>query len=110
MEEDYRKILTDYIGLTTETLQETYNRKNKEAVEAAKKLAEQYKWKNPDKVDMSYDKTKISPHVRNIVKNLSGPKYEFVSVPTGNIYRSSYNNNTYLEYKNCIISKSKINI
>jgi len=107
MEEDYRKTLTDYMGLTTETLEEIYTRKNKEAIEVAKKLAEQYKWKNPDKLDMSYDKTKISPHVRNIVKNLSESKYESVSVPTGNIYRSTYNNNTYLEYNNFIISNLK---
>lgn len=70
MEEDYCKILTDYIGISAETPEEYNIRKNKEAIEVAKSLAEKYKWNNPDKIDMSYDKTKISPYVKVIVNKL----------------------------------------
>jgi len=107
MEEELRKILTEYMGITSETSEEVYIRKNKEALQVAKILAEKYKYKNPDKLDMSYDKTKISPHVSSLVKNLSESKYDPISVPTGNIYKSIYNNTTYLDYKIFILSKRK---
>jgi hypothetical protein len=107
MEKEYRKILSEYIGITSETPEEAYIRKNNEALQIAKILAEKYKWKNPDKLDISYDKTKISPHVSSLVKNLSESKYDPISVPTGNIYKSIYNNTTYLEHKMYIISKRK---